>query len=186
MFAKLSPEQTNKLQNMVCGKLVLDIGAGDMGLARLLASWGAYVTAIEKEPYTHKGPPMRGHVAILNEYIKDTVVEPHDIAVVSWPVTHQLVGIEALLSQARTVVYIGCNDGGTSCGDPNFWRYLLTRKYLRGIASRKNDMIVYGEKVPTRVPEGLEHCAWNPEMGMAGVANINLALIESALRAHNL
>lgn len=121
------------LQEAVQGRRVWDLGAGTGAHADYLLDLGAAsVVAVEKErahwpDETRAGLEWR--CTTFKELLLDllTTREPIDVAFVAYPINYPVLGLIPLLQRARTVIYYGSNDMGTSCGWPELFRILLDR-----------------------------------------------------------
>lgn len=148
MWGVLSPDMVHYLASLVGGKVVWDLGAGNLGLSILLHRMEAEVTAIDyillPELGHHKDP--EGVVCVGKRY--DAVVpEPIDVAFLSWPTNYRLPGLIPILEQAETVVYLGSNFDGTCCGFSELFKHLRGRKLLKYLSFRRNSMVVVGESL---------------------------------------
>lgn len=135
------------------GRVVHDLGAGDLLLSHILKINGAAkVIAIDKQPMPN--PKMDG-VETVQAYFKD-VQGPIDVAFISWPV-NWACGLDRLASVADTVIYVGTNVNFTACGDTTLWDHLSTREVLYNTFDYPGiSVIVYGRglrKTYSRLPE---------------------------------
>ena len=145
---QLNKAQLKTLESFVSGKVVHDLGAGDLGLAlELLKLGAAKVIAIDKEynRIDKKGwlnfqnlPP---EIEIRHQYFQD-MDESIDIAFVSWPANYEN-GLLNVLKQTKTILYLGKNTDGYACGTPALFEYLVTRKIEAQVPSRQNTLICY-------------------------------------------
>ena len=146
-----------ELGQVVQGRVVYDLGAGDLTYSHLMLDLGAErVIAIDKRP-AHR---PRSNLEIHRAYIHE-VMEPEEIEVLflSWPV-NQVRGLDRWLHAARIAVYLGCNVGGTGCGDSRLFNHLIHREVLTHIPHEKNTFLVYGDyRDETRPPVGEEYAA---------------------------
>lgn len=147
MFGVVTAEMEALLVPHVQGKVVWDLGAGNLWHAQMLLRLGALrVVAVEKEclPRGIRDP----RVEVLHARF-DEVVVPRagiDVAYLSWPVNHDHIpGLEALLSRSHKVVYLGSNVGGTACGGSDLMWYLASREVLGHVPHEQNSLAVYGE-----------------------------------------
>lgn len=170
-WGKPHPSMRNPLYLAIQGKHVLDLGAGDFTLSRYLLQHGAkFVTAVEPHNPSRYGPPVKAppnfvHLPVyfdndtLPDYIKTTNVE---VAFLSWPANHHLPGLLPLLREIPTILYLGTNFNGTSCGHPALFKFFLTRELVAFVDRQPhNSMIILGERLPKgqRLPTPEEDAA---------------------------
>jgi len=133
------------LPEHIRGKTVWDLGSGDCLRANKLLKMGAaQVYAVDKEPFA-PSRPSRG-LTWVHSLFKDLEVpqEGFQVAWVAWPQNCPLPGLVRLLEAAEVVIYLGCNTGGTSCGNPELFEHFRTREVLAEILVRQNCLTVYG------------------------------------------
>lgn len=153
-YGRLSSAQLEVLVEYTEGRVVHDLGAGSLGLARILRVHGACkVIAIDKEQISPPDDPCIEVVwKIFSDYKK-----PIDTAVVSWPINRYDQGLLSLVDRARRVIYIGKNTDGSMCGWPGLFWSFLARELLAYVPDRRNVLIVYGDKLKAlRRPVGEE------------------------------
>lgn len=152
-YGKLIAGHVKALRPHVAGRVVHDLGAGDMEKARLLLHLGAEkVHAVEKDSYPFS-LPLR--IDRHEMYFKDYRPAEIDVAFLSWPSNHLLEGLLPLLVKAKTIIYLGKNTDGTSCGFPALFVYLTTRRLLVHKPHPRNTLIIVGERL--RKPRAPEH-----------------------------
>lgn len=166
MRGRLSVEQCSVLTQYLKGRVVHDLGAGDLTLAGGLLELGArHIVAVDADYRWHK-PPVSIQVTLVGAYFDAYVAtEPEiDVAFVSWPEQYAIQGLRSLVQRAKTVIYLGSNFDGTVCGSFDLWTHLRLRQVLATEPDRKNTLIVYGELGPRRplLPE--EYSALRCEM----------------------
>lgn len=169
---RLNDEQVAALAPHVKGRVVHDLGAGDLVLAQLLVKQGAEkVVAVDR--YTLPGEAPAG-IEVVEAYFED-YYEPIDVAFMSWPV-NWVSGLHALAARARTAIYLGKNTDGSCCGDSILFHQLWQREVLAHVPDRPNTLIIYGPKFVTRdmLPEERTHLddpdtMWAYDELMAGV-----------------
>ncbi len=141
------------LPTYVEGKVVLDLGAGDLTRAEEILEAGAKrVIAVEKEDFTRlERSRWRRHITVVRQYFlqfnRDHSSEEWDVALVSWPANTVLPGLIDILSRCTTVVYIGSNLYPTSCGFPELYTYFMSREVLCDVFHYRNSFTVYGETI---------------------------------------
>jgi hypothetical protein len=158
MFWHLTVEQEHALKAAVQGKVIHDLGAGDLSLSKEMIRFGARkVIAVEKElqefpvPFSHKLFPVSCY---FHDY-----KAPIATAVVSWPVNWE-TKLVPLLERAKSIVYLGKNTDGSMCGTAEMFRHFLTRSLCAYVPSVENTLMVYGDKLDTvRTPRGEEAAA---------------------------
>lgn len=145
-YWKLNQEQQKLLEWCVSRKSVEDLGAGDGSLSVLCMSLGASpVIAIDKEPIQVFS--RDGLVVVQSNFKSWSLVNmdrSNSVAVVSFPREYEDKYLTQILSDFPIVAYIGCNDGGTACGGPSFWRQMASREVLAHSEARKNNLTIYG------------------------------------------
>jgi len=144
-----NPVQVACIRKFVEGRIVSDLGAGDLLLSHLCAVLGATkVIAIDKEtmPEADISLPIE-QVRCAFRYYKRNI----DVALLSWPINTSC-GLEALVNRAEIVIYLGKCTDGTICGTPRLWSHLVRREVLLLSPDRTNTLIVYG---PSRVERAL-------------------------------
>lgn len=145
-YGRFNPSQRKTVGDLVKGRVVFDLGAGDLLLAKELIQLGASkVVAIDKDaPFPWSGDRR---IEVRRDYfhqVKDTAI---DVAFVSWPSNYVDWDLIRLVGQAETVVYLGKNTDGTSCGSVALFEHLLMRKLLAHVPDRSNTLLAYGEFV---------------------------------------
>lgn len=144
-YGKITNEMEVALRPIVRGEAVYDLGAGDLQHARHLLRLGArHVVAIDKEP---PRPTASENITVLGGYFDQVPIPTDGIAVafVAWPINYRTPGLVAWLAAARVVVYLGHNFGGSSCGNPELFEHLLSRRLTGWVAHRANTLIVVDE-----------------------------------------
>ena len=155
-YGTLSLEQSEKLRPFLKDQRVYDLGAGDLRLSKTLLHLGAvHVVAVEKEADLRPTLTMRYSegvgVRVPNvpeeiTYLRTTFRdfrEQAPLVFVSWPV-NWVTGIQQVLAKAETVIYLGKNTDGISCGDSGIWNHLASREVLVHLPESQNTLIVYG------------------------------------------
>lgn len=145
----LTPEMIDRLQSLVIGRTVWDLGAGDLGYAHLFLDLGAKnIIAVDKEPIPAtlcRGRP----ITIIGKYFAD--IEPPkasiDVAFLGWPVNQRTEGLIPILEKAETIIYLGSNCKGNACGGPDLWAYLQHREIKAYVPHPRNSLIIYGKSL---------------------------------------
>ncbi len=145
-YGRLSRAQREAVSRIVTGKVVWDLGAGDGALGALLRLVGAErVIAIEKSPvcdyFTHC-PSVELRQLRFDE-VED---ESMPLVFLSWPNNHETPGLARIVRNAETVIYLGKNTDGTSCGWPRLFEELAQREVVCHVPQRANTLIVYGAR----------------------------------------
>jgi predicted RNA methylase len=176
-FGKLNDEQAALLKPFVAGKVVYDLGAGHLGMAQDIVRLGAKrvvaVDQIYKDPgencWNECKPWEGGENIVLKamsfyEFI-EAKRKPMRTVLVSWPFAHisrMDAELTALVEEARTLIYLGCNTDGTYCGGPLLFEEFRRRKVLAHSPNKFNSLAVYGahstEPRPP-LPEELAHAS---------------------------
>lgn len=155
------------------GQRVIDLGCGDMGRTDVLRRLDpAVILAVDKElPQAQGLGPQKGDKVIpIQGYFKDLLptvgVFAPTVAHVAWPPNDPLFGLMDILDLVPTVIYVGCNFDGSSCGSPALFKYFITRALTLYIPDPQNSLIVLGEKLPNhRAPTSEEDAALNMHSG---------------------
>ena len=144
------------LAPLVSGRVVHDLGAGDLTLAHdLVGLRASKVIAVDKE---RMPSPESDKVECIQSYFKAYKGKP-DIVLLSWPVNWDS-DVLHLIEMARVIIYVGRNTNGVACGYAALWRYLETREVLHyDDQDQRSTLIVYGpgRRAGGRLPE--EHAA---------------------------
>lgn len=145
-YGSLSARQAQVVRRFVTGRVVHDLGAGNLQLARQLVQLGARrVIAVDCNRRPDKLPRDIEYVeASFAQFAK--LEAPLDVAFVSWPTQYSTRGLVALLRRARRVIYVGVNEGGTVCGSSSFFKEVSQREQLRFLPCPNNDLLVYGDR----------------------------------------
>ena len=151
-FGSLSKAQAEYVEKVVRGRVVFDLGAGDLGLAYLLVGLGAErVIAIDRdERMAAKGlkkPQIDWFHMSHDQYLAQNPDQPIDVAFMSWPYNMYDHGLLKIAQRAKTVVYLGQCTGGTACGFPQLFQHFLTRKLEAHVPERPNTLIIVGELI---------------------------------------
>jgi len=151
-YGTLNAAQEECLKKLVVGKIVYDLGAGDLVLAHKLIELGAKVIAVEKENFfidnaLTPNPTMQAslEIEVRQQYFQD-MDDDIDIAFVSWPDNYDN-GLLPILKRTKTIIYLGKNTDMSMCGTPALFRYLLTRKIEEHVPARPNTLICYSEQL---------------------------------------
>lgn len=153
-FGHLSPRQKRALELFVARRVVHDLGAGELVLARaLLRLKAARVVAVDT--YKKNDAIVDTNLTYVCSYFSD-FKKPVRTAFVSWPWASPGIGLVELVKDAPTVIYLGSNMDGMACGGSDLWKHLVTRYVLAHEPDRKNTLIVYGKTSPVER-------AWLPE-----------------------
>jgi hypothetical protein len=146
MYGTMTPEMEALVAPHVQGKVVWDLGAGDLWHSKMLLRRGAsWVMAVDKWGFTSDDPVFG--VTRIEEYFQFVKVPVGgiDVAYLSWPDNlEHLPGLINILEQSRVVVYVGSNMDGTSCGNKELFTHLSSREVLGHIPLARNSMIIYG------------------------------------------
>ena len=149
-FGEMTDAQCALLQPVVAGRVIHDLGAGDLAMAHLLIHLGASkVVAIDKQESPavlalKKDGPIEFHCSYHDRYLKEHWDVPVDVAFISWPYNLLDVGLLLLAARAKTIVYLGINVGGSACGFPALFDHFLTRKLEHHCPSPRNTLLILG------------------------------------------
>lgn len=161
MSSSLSIAKRMIIEPFVRGRVVHDLGAGDLVEAKMLVEMGAeQVHAIDCRPMPKVGDfRITRHTMRFDDWRHEGYM---DVAFVSWPINHD-TGIERLLRSARTVIYHGKCTDGTMCGYPAMWQHLTQREVLAHEHNPVGTLIVYGRDPALRKPLPEEMCGLDLE-----------------------
>jgi hypothetical protein len=151
----LNAAQRKVLGQHVRGKIIHDLGAGDLTLSRELLSLGAAeVYAIDKESKpTSWTWPRKLH---YKQAYFHNVTSRMETIFMSWPVNHEANLLPHILG-AGMVIYLGKNTDGSACGTPGLFEVMVRRELLAYEPDRKNCLIVTGKYLDSpRGPTGEE------------------------------
>jgi len=154
-YASLNPAQQNAVAKHVRNKIVHDLGAGDLVMSRVLLDMGAsHVYAIDRNDKPELRPwPKRLHYK--REYFHN-LTGGMDTIFLSWPVNYE-TNLLPCIRGASTVIYLGCNTGGSACGTPGLFLSFLSRRLLAYEPDARNSLIIVGESLGIpREPTGEE------------------------------
>jgi hypothetical protein len=159
----IAEEFIEPIKKVVNDKVVLDIGAGDLDLARLVVRFGASkVIAIDKELFHERNRSKRIEIARMyfSDYWSGLDIRkpvPWVVGLLSWPVNWTTDGLLPLVSSSKQLIVLSKNSDGSACGTPALWRHLSRRVLLECIPNRKNWLTIYGNEIgPHRIPTGEE------------------------------
>ena len=157
----LQPEQRKALRPFVHERIVHDLGAGDLSLARVLLKLGAReIVAVDKETPRARPPDK---IKVVKSPFQAYTPGDLDVAFLSWPANYYLRGLIRLLQKAKTVVYLGKNTDGTACGFDEMFAYLTKRQVAAHVPHPDNTLIVYTAQTCRREPLEDEYAALHQE-----------------------
>lgn len=160
-YGRLNERQRKAVSKHIRGKVIHDLGAGDLGLStELLRLGAAEVYAVDKED-TPRFLPRRLHYksAYFNE-----ITSRMDTVFLSWPTNHE-AHLLPHLAQAQTLIYLGKNTDGTSCGTPALFRAMIRRDLLDYEPDKHNCLVIVGRCLETpREPTGEELAGMSHEL----------------------
>lgn len=154
-YGALNKDQRRALAKHVRGKNIHDLGAGDLGYAlELLRMGAAEVYAIDKEPKPRLSPwPKKLH---YKQAYFHQVTSRMDTIFLAWPINHD-VNLRPHLLQAETIIYLGCNTGGSMCGTPDLFKVMIQRELLVYEPDPRNSLVIVGKRLEgPREPTGEE------------------------------
>jgi len=128
------------LASVVAGRVVYDLGAGSGGHGKKRGA--SRVICVDKStPWV-----MPRGVEFIRSYINEVAL-PDDLDVVflGWPVQYGMPGLHLWLEKAKTIIYLGCNFGGTACGTKPLFQYLLMRRLAYHLPDHRNTLLVVEE-----------------------------------------
>jgi hypothetical protein len=147
--------QMRAIEAFCQGKQVLDLGGYDGSLGiHLLEAGAAQVINVDKEnPYLSKSHMhLTKRNLTFGEFDKQYPTERWQTAILSWPINNDYGVLQVLpiLKRCQGVVYLGCNTGGSQCGTPLLWQYLVSRQIYKHILERHCTLIIYTEAPRTK------------------------------------
>jgi hypothetical protein len=159
----LSLGMQSLLRGLIRNQIVYDLGGGSCEHACwFLSNYAKTVEVVDRNPAPKCLPyQLRFHQRRFDEYLKEAP-ESASLAFLSWPCNWNMTGLVALLSRFSQVIYLGKNTDGSSCGGPDLWEHLQTRRVLHYIAHPSNCLTLYGEPLlrgERRLPTGEERAA---------------------------
>lgn len=156
--------QAETVKPFIEGKVIHDLGCGDLTLAHQLLRLGAEkVIAIDRySPLTYSKRTKLTGIDLVTCYFHDFKGTDIDTVFVSWPINWYDYGLGQLIEKAKTIIYLGSNFDGSACGYSDMWDYLSTRRILAHVPNSKNTLIVYDREYESRkkIPE--ERAALSP------------------------
>ncbi len=163
---RFTDEQWAAVEPHLLDKTVFDLGAGNLELAyKVKLEGGARkVIAIDCDemPKPEFGGVKLKGIETHRSHFHKFMPPPGmlDVVLISWPCNWDLE-IMHLLRKASKIIYLGCNTGGTACGDSVLFEHLAGREVLAHVPDRYNVLTTYGSMGATRelLPE--EHAALN-------------------------
>lgn len=169
MLGNITAAMQREISQVVAGKEVWDLGFGYSAKEPLLLKkLGASLVCAVDKTWRSTRPcrkTMQKQVLFFDMYFAEFLqqhleTEGSRVAFMKWPENGPLTGITPLLDKCDTIVYIGLNDPYTGCGNPTLWEYLAGREYLKEVKGKKNDLILYGRRIPrTDAPRCREEVA---------------------------
>lgn len=163
-YGTLTTRQRKILTKHVRGKIVHDLGAGDLELSEALVSLGAReVYAIDK---LDKPPILPHKVHYKKARFHELPETTMGVVFLSWPINHD-VNLIPHIKRAGIVIYLGCNTGGSACGTPGLFREMLHRRLIEYEPDRHNTLLIVGQDLGgPRIPTGEESAGLNLDSGM--------------------
>ena len=154
-YGEITTEMEAVLRPLVKGKVVYDLGAGDLHHARHLLQLGARrIVAIDKGDFVaidkEYQPPSTPRIETISGYFDAVPIPPGgiEVAFVCWPCNRYNPGLVTWLEAAEYVIYIGSNFDGTACGSPDLFEHLLRRRLTGYVPHRRNSLVAVAERLP--------------------------------------
>lgn len=165
-YGILTPDMTRAIEAHVKGRVVWDLGAGDLTHSRALLTMGAsQVIAVDRA--FGKDPKAPG-IVLRGEYFADSARrlgdEKPEVAFLAWPCNWAAPGLDSILDASPVVIYLGCNTGGSSCGTPDLFMGLIRREILAEVRDPRNDLIIYGRQTGSRDLRPEERAAFSSDI----------------------
>lgn len=144
IYGRLSDTQGEVLTHYVRGKIVHDLGAGDLKLSKKLVKCGALgVVAVDKEKARTKNKKIQ---FVHSDFAEMRHIQATTIFL-SWPAMEPQLGLQQILNRAQTIVYLGKNTDGLQCGWPELFQGFLKRELLEYVEEDSNSLIILGKKL---------------------------------------
>lgn len=156
-YGQLSAAQSTALSIYVRGRVVHDLGAGDLELSRKLIKLGARrVHAVDKLEKFYYASKLDAGLSYKSCYFHELPDTPMDVLFMSWPVNYEANLLPHVL-RAGMVIYLGKNTDGSACGTPGLFEVMLRRKLHAYVPARKNSLVITGAYLDCpREPAGEE------------------------------
>src|SRR3989344_3167480 len=137
MIGQLSQVQKNLLKPFIQGKIVHDLGAGDLALSREILALGAEkVIAVDKNILPSSKDPRLEIVTLDFRDFAGCI----DVAFVSWP-SNWPTDLHWVIHSTKIVIYLGSNMDGNMCGYKKLWGVFAQRDVLAYSLDRQNTLI---------------------------------------------
>ena len=138
---KLSKQCQATIQPFISGRSVIDLGAGNLAITRILKKLGATdILAIDKNTM-----PVIPGIETKRCYFND-VTESRDTAFLSWPINRFCEGLNEILNRHETVIYIGSNLDGHACGSLQLFKNLTRRNPIAHLCEPDSTVLVYSSE----------------------------------------
>jgi hypothetical protein len=149
-WGALNDEQKEALLPHVRNRTVIDLGAGDLVLAHVLAGElrAARVIAVDKRPMP---TPTLDNIETVESTFLAMPVNPRAIVFLSWPENypHDQTALQHAKC-AKKFVYLGKNTDGNACGNHHLFQHLARRRVITYVPNVLNTMIVYDVNLQKR------------------------------------
>ncbi len=160
-YGILNVPQFCEVQRHVQGRVVYDLGCGNLCLSQILVTMGASMVEAVDDDHHEIGwrsphPQIRLHETRFNS--EELAEERMETAFLSWP-TGYANGLARLLLPVSKVIYLGSNCDSILCGPRDMWEQFAYRPLLAHIPARANTLLVYGPaelELPRFPPQGEE------------------------------
>lgn len=162
-FGAPTAPQFGAIRNVVSGRDVIDLGAGDCRLAVMMLQLGArHVIALDKSfqpsPVAEEILQLVGDKKLALEKEDFGIyalsnADDIDVAFISWPANSKDEGgLLSLAARAKTIIYLGSNTDCNQCAGPRLLEHFLWRDLVTHIPSRRNTLLVLGGPLPAKRP----------------------------------
>ena len=159
-FGFIAKEFEKPLKEAIKGKTVLDLGAGDLEIAKALLELGAkHIVAVDRDGFGRKyHPKIDTHHMYFDQFMTMKKRPKWDVLFMSWPCNWDLPGVQQLLDVSKKIIIISKCTDGSMCGTPKLWRYLSELEVVWCIPHPKNVLTIYNNKTVEKRPlTGEEH-----------------------------
>lgn len=146
-FGSIVSDFIEPIQSTVKGKVVIDVGAGDLSLSKQLLKLGAKkIIAVDKQlPSKTSVQGIELVPSYFHEFVRTR--KRWDVAFISWPVNWEIEGLVPIIHRSETVILLSKNTDGTACGFKHMWQTLARREIEYAIPHIRNWLHIYSGEV---------------------------------------
>ena len=187
----LSDGQWDVVRQHVAGKVVNDLGAGNLGKALKLLELGARrvlaldptfpMHAVRSQELKIVSGRFSSMWASLAKIPKEMILWP-DVTFLSWPPLCDRAEanyLSDLIGMSDVLIYAGKNTDGVACGHALLFRRMLRRRLITYLPEERTTLLVLGEMLPHGAPDrratGEERAAQTHDMSYAEALDWDMA-----------